>query len=74
MARSRTARPSDIGELALALPETAQAIAERLGLTDPLIVQYGRWIKGVFLGTEYDIGAGVEHCPAPCLGCLVMKE
>ena len=48
--------------------ETAQAIAERLGLTDPLIVQYGRWIKGVFLGTEYDIGAGVEHCPAPCLG------
>ncbi len=27
MARSRTARPSDIGELALALPETAKAVA-----------------------------------------------
>ena len=27
MARSRRARPSDIGELALALPETAEAVA-----------------------------------------------
>ncbi|MFI5075084.1 MAG: MmcQ/YjbR family DNA-binding protein [Actinomycetales bacterium] len=27
MARSRSARPSDIGELALALPETAEAVA-----------------------------------------------
>lgn len=27
MARSREARPGDIGELALALPETAEAVA-----------------------------------------------
>jgi peptide/nickel transport system permease protein len=33
-----------------------------------VIVQYGRFLKGIFLGAEYDYGAGVEHCPAPCLG------
>jgi peptide/nickel transport system permease protein len=31
-------------------------------------VQYGNWVKGVFVGADYDYGAGVEHCDAPCLG------
>jgi peptide/nickel transport system permease protein len=31
-------------------------------------VQYWNWLKGVLVGAEYDYGAGVEHCPAPCLG------
>ena len=31
-------------------------------------MQYGDWVKGVFVGNEYDFGAGVERCPAPCLG------
>ena len=31
-------------------------------------MQYWNWIKGVLVGAEYDYGAGVEHCPAPCLG------
>ena len=26
------------------------------------------WVKGIFVGAEYDYGAGVEHCPAPCFG------
>jgi len=42
--------------------------AHRLGFTDPLPVQYGRWVKGVFVGADYNYGPGVEHCPAPCLG------
>ena len=33
---------------------------------DPVPVQYWNWIKGVFTGAEYDYGAGVESCPAPC--------
>lgn len=48
--------------------EIVAAQAEKLGFNDPLVVQYGRWIAGVFVGAEYDTGAGVEQCPAPCFG------
>jgi peptide/nickel transport system permease protein len=51
-----------------ATAETVKLTAERLGFYDPAVVQYGRWIKGVVVGTDYDYGAGIEHCPAPCLG------
>ena len=42
--------------------------------TDPLYVQYGRCVKGVVVGADYDTGAGVEHCPAPCLGYSFMTR
>jgi len=42
--------------------------AVRLGLTDPLYVQYGRFVKGVVAGTTYDTGTTVVQCPRPCLG------
>jgi len=48
--------------------EQVEAAAHRLGFTDPLPVQYGRWVKGIFVGADYNYGPGVEHCPAPCLG------
>ncbi|MEV0199318.1 ABC transporter permease [Nonomuraea sp. NPDC050691] len=51
-----------------ATEETAKLAAERLGFNDPLIVQYGRYVKGIVAGADYDYGAGVEQCPAPCLG------
>lgn len=51
-----------------ATPETVNLIAHKLGFFDPVYVQYGRWIKAIFLGTDYDIGSGIEHCPAPCFG------
>ena len=44
----------------------AQAL--KLGFTDPIWVQYGRFVKGVLTGADYDTGAGIDHCPAPCLG------
>lgn len=47
---------------------TVEQTAERLGFYDPVPVQYWNWAKGVVLGTTYDYGAGVEDCPAPCLG------
>ncbi len=51
-----------------ATAETVKLTAEKLGFYDPVVVQYGRWVKGVVVGADYDYGAGVEHCPAPCLG------
>jgi peptide/nickel transport system permease protein len=51
-----------------ATEETVKEVAQSLGFYDPIYVQYGRWVKGVFVGTDYSYGNGVEHCPAPCLG------
>ena len=51
-----------------ATAETVTLVAEKLGFYDPLVVQYWNWLKGIFVGTEYDYGAGVEQCPAPCFG------
>ena len=51
-----------------ATAETVHATAEKLGLLDPVPVQYWHWLKGILLGASYDYGAGVERCPAPCLG------
>jgi peptide/nickel transport system permease protein len=51
-----------------ATAETVHLTAQKLGFYDPIPIQYGRWVRGVFLGADYDYGAGVEHCPPPCLG------
>ncbi|WP_219466563.1 ABC transporter permease [Nonomuraea rhizosphaerae] len=48
--------------------EMIHQAAEKLGFNDPLVVQYGRFVKGIFAGTDRNYGPGVEHCPAPCLG------
>ncbi|GAT68658.1 ABC transporter permease [Planomonospora sp. ID91781] len=57
-----------------ATAEMAAVAAEKLGFNDPVPVQYGRWIKGVFAGAEYDTGASVEQCPAPCFGYSFVKR
>jgi peptide/nickel transport system permease protein len=48
--------------------------AVRLGFTDPVYVQYGRFIKGIIFGADYSTGASVEHCPAPCLGYSFVSQ
>ncbi|GIH71613.1 ABC transporter permease [Sphaerimonospora thailandensis] len=51
-----------------ATAETVVALADKLGFNDPLTVQYGRWVKGIVAGSDFDTGASIEHCPAPCFG------
>jgi peptide/nickel transport system permease protein len=51
-----------------ATAETVKATANALGFYDPVTVQYWHWAKGIFVGADYNLGTGVEHCPAPCLG------
>jgi len=48
--------------------EQVRVMAEKLGFTDPLPVQYGRFAKGLVLGADYSTGPTTEHCPAPCFG------
>lgn len=57
-----------------ATAETVKTTAENLGFYDPVPVQYWHWAKGVLVGAEYDYGAGVERCPAPCLGYSFLKK
>ena len=43
-------------------------MAKKLGFTDPLWVQYGRFLKGIVVGADYNTGPTKVHCPAPCFG------
>jgi peptide/nickel transport system permease protein len=50
---------------------TAESIHDtivRLDLDKPIIVQYGRFLKGIVAGQSFDNGPSKEWCPAPCLG------
>ncbi|MFF6786020.1 ABC transporter permease subunit [Streptomyces sp. NPDC012510] len=49
----------------LCTPQTLALVRHNLGIDDPLPVQYGHWLAGVFVGRDY---AGLGPCPAPCLG------
>ena len=31
-------------------------------------MQYGRFVKGIVVGADYNFGPTTEHCPAPCFG------
>jgi peptide/nickel transport system permease protein len=47
---------------------SVQGIRVKMGLNDPVIVQYGKFLKGLVAGRDYANGPDVQHCPAPCLG------
>lgn len=49
-------------------PEIIEANRIRLGLDQPLPVQYIEWIKGIFVGRTYGSGAATFECNTPCLG------
>jgi len=49
-------------------PQAIAGVIHRFGFDQSIWVQYGRFIKGVFLGYDYDNGSQMAHCYAPCLG------
>jgi peptide/nickel transport system permease protein len=49
-------------------PDQIHAVEVKLGLGDPVLVQYGRFVKGIVAGADYTFGPTTEHCPAPCFG------
>ena len=49
-------------------PAAVHAIERKLGFDQPLPVQYGRFVKGIVMGTHYDAGPDKSYCPPPCLG------
>lgn len=49
-------------------PAQLHAVEVKLGLDQPIYVQYGRFLKTLVAGGDYDTGSGIEHCPTPCFG------
>ncbi len=49
-------------------PEQIHEAAVRLGFTDPIVVQYGRFVGGLVFGRDYPTGPTTTYCPAPCVG------
>ncbi|GAB3858540.1 ABC transporter permease subunit [Micromonospora andamanensis] len=48
-------------------PERLERVRQELGLSDPLVAQYGGYMRGVVAGRELGAAQG-GHCDAPCLG------
>jgi peptide/nickel transport system permease protein len=49
-------------------PERLARITDQLGLDRPVAEQYGEYMKGVFVGNDFQAGAIKIKCDAPCLG------
>ncbi|ASU58079.1 MULTISPECIES: ABC transporter permease [Nocardiopsis] len=49
-------------------PEALDATVARLGLDQPIAVQFMDFVKGLVLGSEYTFGRETIECAAPCLG------
>ncbi|MFG2649456.1 ABC transporter permease [Streptomyces sp. NPDC048436] len=54
--------------------EQLAGIRIKLGLDDPLLVQFWEFVKGIPMGRDYANGADVTHCPAPCFGYSFRTE
>jgi peptide/nickel transport system permease protein len=49
-------------------PEALEGTRHKLGLDQPIHVQYLTFIKGVVAGRDFNAGPETTHCPAPCFG------
>ncbi|MFM7145007.1 MAG: ABC transporter permease [Actinomycetales bacterium] len=65
------ALPADVARLTCGktcTEETLQLNRIRLGLDQPMFVQYLEFLKGLFFGRTYTGGGSTIECSAPCLG------
>jgi len=49
-------------------PSALNAVVERYGFNQPVLLHYWDYVKAMFVGTTYSDGVNVIKCPAPCLG------
>ena len=49
-------------------PARLAQITDSLGLDRPVVEQYGEYMKGIVAGNDFEAGAIVIPCDAPCLG------
>ena len=49
-------------------PAAISQMVAKLGLNDPLVVQYWRFLKGIVAGAHYNAGPSQDYCAPPCFG------
>jgi peptide/nickel transport system permease protein len=68
---------TDPAQLFVGKTATASDVAAtkvKLGLDKPIYVQYGRFVKGIVAGRNYNSGPTVTRCPAPCFGYSFRRD
>ncbi len=50
------------------IPSQIRSTEIKLGLNQPVWVQFGRFLKGIVAGETYSNGPSKTYCPPPCLG------
>jgi len=48
--------------------DAIQQMIQKLGLNEPLPVQYWKYLVGIVAGQHYNAGPNVTYCPPPCFG------
>jgi peptide/nickel transport system permease protein len=49
-------------------PAAIAAVEKNLGFDQPIYVQYGRFIKQIFVGAHFKYGPDAAYCRVPCFG------
>ncbi|MFG2559555.1 ABC transporter permease [Streptomyces sp. NPDC048496] len=55
-------------------PASIEGIRQKLGLGDPILVQFWHFVSGIFVGRDYVGGGDTIHCGAPCFGYSFRNE
>ncbi|MFF8379008.1 ABC transporter permease [Streptomyces sp. NPDC015661] len=55
-------------------PASIEAIRQKLGLDEPILVQFWHFVSGIFVGRDYTGGGDTIHCAAPCFGYSFRTE
>ncbi|MEV4441920.1 ABC transporter permease [Streptomyces sp. NPDC049577] len=53
---------------------TIEGIRQKLGLDEPILMQYWHFVTGIVTGRDYTGGGTTDHCPAPCFGYSFKTE
>ncbi|MEU9251145.1 ABC transporter permease [Streptomyces sp. NPDC048270] len=55
-------------------PAAIEGIRQKMGLDDPILVQFGKFVVGLVAGRTYANGSDVTQCAAPCFGYSFKTE
>ncbi|MFE0699007.1 ABC transporter permease [Streptomyces sp. NPDC058872] len=55
-------------------PASIEGVRQKLGLDEPILVQFWHFVSGIFVGRDYTGGGETIHCAAPCFGYSFKTE
>ncbi|MET9321632.1 ABC transporter permease [Streptomyces sp. NPDC003038] len=55
-------------------PAAIEGIRQKMGLDDPILVQFGKFVVGLVAGRTYANGSDITQCAAPCFGYSFKTE